>query len=565
MPLLASILRGTFYLRSNLAADTADVVASSAYLPSDAVLNSEIFTQANYTIIDLKKSNMNDANLLNAVDIELPTFFSDVYDKISHAIKVLQSVEGFTQVENDACESGLDIAMLKWFKGLSDPTEMFDLKVFRDLKTRFHKDLLPMYSDIKRILSSKNFMSMFESYVLLNQEWQVLDDFFAEHDDILANDAYRFSLQVLIDSYKRSQEALIYFKTESELFKENSADFNIFMDKVSFLLESNKKVGLQILKQALESKDFTDLVPKGNILPVYFNIDGNYFNVELEKELVSQVQKIKSMDESSFVSDFVNIVTLDDKLYLLLLTYKAFEYLNGIKISDGSNELKEFFYASPNYNLLSIRRVNADPSNPYSNEIVFRDFDSDFSKKTIMIFYDIDPKTSEKYYWVVSEAFTKPLNPDNLFRADPSNFFSEISNFKNYITYSMSALEHLHSKQISGVVPRIGNIYSYLGPTPDYVPFDLKYAKSGFYGLKERISNDYSLFLIGMKDLALKVDDKYHEEVECFMKSIMERASNNVDGKTNSSLIKFELPSFSSIICAYHSLKAKFLKLVRYY
>lgn len=533
------------------------------YMASNIEQNSLALVSGDIDNLSYRSTNLDNYYTQYISPHQIIKCLSSLHSTTSEAIKILHSINNFSQIEYAMYEDDPDPAILNWTNSTADTSNLVNIQQFRELKKHLQQSILPEYDELKNIISSKILKTLLESYGLLSQEWQLLEDYFTNHTDISANDAQKIFFLTMFNSYKKFDDLLTYFEKTFKHFEQNSNDFHVFSKKFLFLLECQKKVGLEFIRGVLNHEYTDDDIPKKELFQVFSNID-YYPNIELEKEIESQLKFIMFMDEERLYNPVENISILSDHLYVLNLEYKMLKYFSSIKNTKNFREINDLYYVSDNDGIFSLRRIDADPTNVYSNEIIFRNFSSEFTSKTVMIFYEIDHQTQRKFYWIVSEAFNRPVST-SLQSIKTSELFSKLSNFKKYFSHFLSALEYLHSQQISGVAPKMGDSYTLLGASIYDLPFDLKYAKIGPDGLLDRIKIDYKILIFSMNFVAKYVDSKDPNELKCFIKEISENAYRNAyeNGVT---IETFDDPSISQVKCLYYSVKNRFfqfLELVR--
>lgn len=555
MSLLRNIIGGAFYFNTARATSFSQVESRPAlYLPNDVSYYKHACKIIEKNRIQFKDSSLNDIYGFNITAQQKIDFFFNLHSKISQAIEVLRSNLDYPQTNSKLCKSEIEIAILKWVDHTFDSSNFINLDLFRELMFHLQKGIMPAFDELKSFFFDNESLYLFESYALLTQEWQLLEEYFTENASISAADAHKILFSVILNSYERFEKLLTYFESKLKEFELNSSDFDIFFRKMLFLLECEKKVNLRLINPQY----INDVSPKKDILEVFSNVEIYNIDTELKKDLYLQLEKIMKMDERSLSNLFSIISQPESRFFVNNLVYSVPQHLINSRSTVRTEDVRDIVYLSEKYGLFSIRRVEADPMNDHSNEVVFRNFNSEFVSRTIMIFYEIDYQTDKNYYWIISEAFNSPVLKE-LILVKSSDFFSEFTNLKNFVTYYLYALEYLHSRQISGILPRTDDNFILLSSSIYDLPFDLRYARIGTDGLFDRVKNDYEIFVYTINSLLKKIKNEDPNEVACLIGEISERIYKNAE-KYEFNFTKTDVPSTTSLQCRFVSLWALFIR-----
>lgn len=564
MSLLEKIFRLTFYLSTVTSLNPNQITSvSTSYMLYDLPLTSYAFNMTEDSMINFKTSNFYDDYKQNMSVSQVDKFISCLHNTILEAIKIMGSLKDYTEEYSRQCTTQTNVAILNWMNDTFESSNSVNLKLFGELQTYLKKSIVPVYDELRNVVLNndyKNVWQLFESYGLLTQEWQLLEGFFVKHRKILASDAHKIFFLHINNTYLKFDQVLKNFKEKCEFFEQNPSNFNIFLKKMLFFLEREKKENLISIKNDLYAINRANFGSDKNFFQVFSNINGSEVNTNLGNEIYLQLKKILMINESKLSETLFKVPDNDSSLYFLNFEYEKFEEFLGIKNTTETSNKRDYFYSSEKNGLFSIRRVDADPMGDHSNEIIFRDFNSKFTSKTIMIFCEIDQKTNKKYYWIVSEVFNSPGSKQLNF-ARTLDLFSKLANFKEYFTYYLSALEYFHSKDISGVIPRLGNAFILLSSSINDLPFDLKYSKVGSINFFGRIKADYEIFLFTMNQFLENIESKDYDEIKCFVKEMSEKAYNNAYGH-GATMEKINMPSVSSFKCFCYSMKDRFFKFI---
>lgn len=520
MALLANISKISFYLNACLASNNTQMTSVSvSYVPYDVPFTRFAFNIEENGSSYLKSSNSDNYHKLDMSIHQVNNFMSTLLSTISKAIKTINSIKNYAKEDGGKCKPDIDSAISNWMNHTFEPSKSVDIKLFKELKAYLKNSIMPSYDELKSVVLNneyEDFLPLFESYALLEKEFLLLENYFRKHPNITANEAHKLFLSAIRNSYKKSYKVLTNLKKKFNQFQLNFDDFYIYVNKIFFLLKCERKVNEKSVERTLKNRDRMVSTPNKDFFLVSSSIKDN---LNLEQEIYSEVEKIRKMKESRFFNTLFRVLDEELQLYFLNFEYEAPSRFMGIKTST----FRDHFYFSDKNGMFSIRRVDADPMNVYSNEVVFRDYNSEFTSRTVMIFYEINHKTKKEYHWIVSTAFNSPKSRELIF-VKSSDFFSKISNFKEYFNYYLSGLKFFHSEQISGVVPRIGNHFISMGLSLNDLPFDFKYSKIGSSGFTNRIIIDYKIFMYTLDSLSKNIEDKDSNELKCFIKEISEKA-----------------------------------------
>lgn len=555
MPLFSNILRVTFYVNACISENITQITAESPLLPSSGALSFRYnFNTQKNNRINFLESSFHNSNNQDSSNLQRFDFLSCLHTRIGHVIKILKSMDAYSEVVKALCRDETDATILKWMEHALT-SKPINIALFGELKKVIQQSVIPMYDNLKDVIfnyENRELLPLFESYALLNQEWELLEKHFKENSNIKASDAQKIILPAIRNSYEKFVDILNHFKNNSNQFEPNSDDVDIFFRKIKFFLECEKKANLISIKESFTRLGKKIVTPERQIYQVFSNINDDSLNLALKREIHLQLKNILEMNKSGLLSSSYDVPFHKDRLYFFNFKYDVPDTFIKNTNATETNNMQDFFYSSINSGLFFIHRVNTDPMNIFSNEIIFRNFNSDFTSRTVMIFYEIDNQTKNKYYWIVSEAFNSPISSELTF-LEISKFFSELSNFKEYFTHYLSALKYLHSKKISGLYPRIGKTYIYFGPSVNDLPFDLKYAKIGKNGFSDRIKLDYQILFHNINLLSKYIDVEESNILECFIEEISQQARENAD-ELGVNIQTIENSSLSWMFCFYYSI-----------
>lgn len=556
MRLSANILIGTFY------SNAVNAAVSSQMTLASSMLNNIPFTSYRFNIekdgrIDLKPSNFNDYYKKSMPMYRVSNFVSTLQSTISKGIELMNSIKNYSKKDSGKCKPDADVAILNWINHTFGPSNSVDFKLFRKLKAHLKKSIMPLYDELKSVVLNndyKDVLPLFESYTLLTKELRVLENYFRKHPNLSANESHEIFINLTLSSYQRYREILSYFEKNLAEFEENPDYFDMFSIKIFFLLESERKANLKAIKKSLKRNSSKLVYKKKDILPVFSNINNEFLNTDLGNKFYLQIKKIKDLKESDISNSLFKVPYAESSLYYLDLELKS--PLNETESLTEQTNMRDFFYNSQENGSFSIRRVDVDPMDRFSNEIVFKDFNSEFTSKPVMIFYEIDLEADKKYYWIVSSAFNS-LDTKELIFVKSSDFFSNLTYFKEFFNYYLSGLKYMHSKQISNLVPRIGANHLLLGLSVNDSPFDLTTARIGSLEFGNRIKTDYEIFFNILATFSKNIKDEDSNELKCFIKNISEKAYEYAQ-EHGVTIKVLEDPSEWSFNCLYYAMMSRF-------
>lgn len=552
--LLINILRVIICLDAVKASNPVESVYES-YLPIDRIKHTFICPQTKKQLskCPLKISNGFEGKIISPQKVV--SFFLTIQEGICQTIKVLKSLMIDVKSKENICETGTNPAIINWMNAVVGKSKLFDLNLLEDLKNYLQKSVLTDYSKLYDILKDEELLLLLETYALLTHEWKIVYDYFAAHKNILVADAHRILIPAIIKSYENFLKFLSDLTEDLKNFSPNTDEYNLFVEKMLFSFECEKKAFLRSIKRTLHNK--SDTKSTNQIFGVFSNVYNHSNEYKLKKEIYFKIKQINEENKEKLIGSGRNILTIDDNFIYYNFKNKIYKDFFEIYNDTKTDYMRDFFYTSPEFGAFSLRQIEANPLNAHSNEINFRNFNSEFTSKTVLIFYEIDHKINKKYYWVVSEAM-KNTTKKPVFRITEV-LFSKLSNLKIYCDYYLSALKYLHSQKLSGVVPLCDDNFIAFDASADGITFDLKYAKVGVEGLLDRIKIDYQAFLYNINKYSQFIDKKESNELKCFLKEISKKAyenaheSNVIVGILNDS-------SVSEISCWYYSIKSRFYK-----